>query len=273
MNIQMMPKQDLFITEEEEEQYSIVIKPSGQKLFMNKQAMEILNTCYEFDNIEDALGKYIKRYPNENIVNLKQDFESALRVFDIYNILYISSETENLLLNYNKGNLNFSGDLDYKKVSAFIQNNLENQYNFKSPYISDLSVYDPVQLRFSVLTNKGYCLQNVDESTEKINFVLILDPPEHMYNQYIVKIHSMITSLIDENKIKYILKESIDFIKHNLPFNFSKLRFNLIDKNNVESIDKIKRILEDLDFVLESKLKNEFGNSDLYIYSLFLENE
>lgn len=260
-------REDLFVREDNNGQYTILIKDSQRQLYLNKSGWDIFNNCYKFNNFNDLLQDYKSRYSDVDEKLLKKDLISTLRIFEIYGLTEKDC-TDEIEQDFLREGITFAGDLHYKTIEEFINQNKSNESSYFD--ISKKNDYSALALRMKSMTNSEYYVLNIHN--REINFVISLIPPNHNLSPNVINISSLFTNLNNESEIVNIMNKVVDFLNSQIETPINKLRFNCLrSKMNSSKTKKVIELLVKSGFIFECELNREIGDDNLLIYSKFYD--
>lgn len=138
----------------------VLLRETQHKLILNKTGNEILDILPDYTNSENLLATYVQRYPTVDSRILEKDIYEILKNFEIFNIINAidNDDDKNDGIKYS-----MVGDVDYKKVSNFINKALSKKGEKQSASGIDVSYFSPLSLRTRTMKSKEfgvYCSEN-----------------------------------------------------------------------------------------------------------------
>lgn len=219
------------------------------------------NLLNKNNTIEDIVEDMKKIYSNADINILKKDVEEIMRLFEIYSIVEIEEEKQTV---NEKNKYYFNGDLNYKKVSAFILDQLSDHKSIRLCNEKAKKIYySPLMMRTRVMQNQEF--QLFAEGEEGIvAYTAMTSQPINISNTITFKDIVFSRDLSEAQIIFYLnglIKKAVLF--YNKKRSFKTIRVNA---NSIDKADKLVDILKKVGFVETACLKEETILGDLYFY-------
>lgn len=245
------------VREEKNGTFSMLNKQSGKIMFLNKIASFVFNNP-EIDNTSDLAEKIHEKYKDTDRSIIEKDCVELLYKMNALDIVDIITDEgqSNAKNNY----ITVAGEEDYKKISNFITKNISNPKMMIFCTSLDSRYYSTYAIRCRQFNNQEFYFIAFDNEG-RISAVLSMGCG---LSNTIYTLTSVFTNKENVKTVKEMLNYVFDLTK-----DLTKIRIMLKDDTSTA----IKEYVLNLGFELEATLKKEYGNNDLYCYSLFREEQ
>ncbi len=234
--------------EEKNGTYSFMNLETMQIMFLNKTASIIYNNA-DIDILDDLVVFIMNNFKGVTFDEAKKDCEQILNYMDVLGLINIVRESSCV------EQITVAGENDYKDISQFILDSLCLKDVYMLLSSNKKTDYSAYAIRNRQFNDLEYNFIHRDHNN-KIDALLTFS-----YNKGSSIL--TLTNIVGEFKNETIFSEIIQYVLEQTMF-LTKIRF-LIEDNK---INNIKNLIEKLGFTIETKLKKEYDNNDLLIYSI-----
>lgn len=245
---------------------SLMVKEPHYQLVLNKVANVILERLDKYDDTDELIDDLLNLFESVDRENLEGDVIEILKNFELFEVLELIEENEKNEKNIDSMSICMYGDLNYKKVSEFILNQLSSSDATKIYVTSDKRYYAPVALRYRTMQNEEYgiFIEKDGEILAVMNFSI--------FNAQLSNVVTINSFFWKENLDIELYKETVlSMINHILKTlegikNICKFRFTIVDN---EETKPIAHILQNIGFEKECVLKKESSQGDMAYFTYF----
>lgn len=244
---------DYIIREDKNDVSMLYNKSTGEKLYLNKYALDVYKRVLIEQEFDDILNDSKIKYPDISSEELKTDLIELFNLFCIYRIIEIIDKDTF------KNDIKFIGNEDYKVVSNFIITNFEKSKFVLNKNVN-LQIYSPELIRLRNISGEEYFYVNYKNNSVKCVITVYIS------RNFANVINIMNIFIKDEDVNSNFLKETIDFIRYNTILTNPKVRIMI----NNSTYDNLKEYFEKLGFKIETILKHELIDSEDLIYLKYI---
>ena len=254
-------EKNIVVREEGNGEYLLICDGAKVNLCLNESGYDVYNLLNKNNTTEGIVEDMKKIYSNADVNILKKDIEEIMRLFEIYSMVEIEEEKQ---IKNEKNTYNFNGDLNYKKVSSFILDQLSNDKSIRVCNEKGKKIYySPLIMRTRVMQNQEFQLF-VEGEEGIVAYTAMTSQPMNISNTITFKDIVFSRDLNEDQIIFYLnglIKKAVLFF--NKKRSFKKIRINA---NSTDKADRLVDILKKVGFVETACLKDETILGDLYFY-------
>lgn len=251
------------IREEKEGNYLLILDNAKYSLAVNETGKELYDMLQNFNDTDEIINNMSNEYPEVDKRILEKDIYEILKCFEVYGIIDID---EGKLDEYDGIKYMFTGDVNYKKVSKFIIEELNKDgWKLANP---NKEYYSPIGIRLRVMQNKeqqvfaensGKIVAYGSFFSQPVSISRVLSIQDLIFKDGLTKeeVMSYLSGMINR-----VLRMYSNVAK------ISKVRVNLYDASFDSNFIEL---IENMGFKETARLKEESIYGDLYIYDYIIE--
>lgn len=249
------------VVREEKEGATIVsATKTGVQLVLNQTGTQVLKLLPVCNSVEGLIEEMSMKYNKLNSKILEQDILEILHLFEIYDVVLLE-ENINDKKNFR---VSIAGDVDYKKISKFVNNCLDNDC-IKYCRINDKDYFSTIHLRLRTMQNKEFGV--FVEYSGKIKGFLTFSGEGFLTTNVLLVTSLFFDATVENQKeilfimLNHVIRQCIT------QKNVKKIRLPVIIN---EKEDAICNKLIEMGFIKEAVLKDEVEENDLVFYTYWV---
>lgn len=246
------------------ENTALLINGGDYHLVLNQTALDVFDIINDFDDTNDILEQLCKIYSGVDKRVLEKDLHEIIRIFEIYGILSIVKEEKE---DDGQNKYIISGDVNYKLISDFILDTLEQNHAVKFGQKSS-DYYKPVFLRYRVMQNLEFGVY-AESGNKVVGYLSTSANPANSSKTLVINDIFLAEKLSDEEIICH-LRGMINRIFRIVASTraVSKIRLGTYGEM---ATSRMIDILTKIGFTIEAVLKDETLLGDMTFYTYFVK--